>query len=211
MWQLHEIIRNCHNLTLLAVSKQTKTDDETMALIAQNCPHLKYLCLEKADSVTDKGIEDLSRHNNMLRHLIINNAAITDDSVVALVSNNPFLVEIQLQSTGVADETAAAISRWCVMARAVSLSKCGGVTDNGVLQLLKLKFLRKLHVDGTEITDKSLEAMQQCKGLTDVQVQRCMNTTTEGRKQLKENFHERAALYLDVTANIDDDKLCVIA
>ena len=112
-------LSDLRQLQVLHLTNCTALTDEGMTHLSQ-LPHLRVLILPS--SITDAGIEVLTKHNTKLTHLCLERSAITDRGLQHLS---------RLSSLNTLD-----------------LSGSGNITDAGLIHLSTIKSLRALKING---------------------------------------------------------------
>lgn len=69
--------------------------------------------------------------------------------------------------------------------------------DEGVKELSKIKTLRRIHFDKTDITDDAFEILKDNKNIFDITITRCQNITKEGLEKIATNWPNLK--YLDIS------------
>ncbi|MCB9469454.1 MAG: protein kinase [Candidatus Obscuribacterales bacterium] len=111
----------------------TTVTDESMKTLNDSLPHLKELFLEYTTTISGKGVANL-KDMKELREITFNGNKRIDDAVIdTIVEYFPNLHRISLIGTS--------------------------VTDSGVTKLTRLKHLNHIYLDGTAISDRSIEAL----------------------------------------------------
>lgn len=98
-----------------------------------------------------------------------------------------------------------AIGDWCITLQELSLSKCSGLTDEGLSELLtKLKGLKKLDITCCrQITQFSMARITSCSQLTSLRMESCSSISKEAFTSLGLNCTSLEEL--DVTDNEIDN------
>ena len=123
------------------------------------------------------------------------------------LQNLKILQAIRLDGCAIGEANLSLIGSGCKELKELSLSKCQGVTDVGVVGVVAAcTGLRKLDLTCCrEITDIALEAIAtNCKGLLSLKMENCLSVTDGGLVSIGRNlFHLEE---LDLTdCNLNDD------
>lgn len=119
----------------------------------------------------------------------------------------PTLQSIKLDGSLVTYAGLKAIGNWCVSLRELSLSKCAGVTDEGLSSLLtKHKDLRKLDITCCrKITYASISHVtESCTALTSLKMESCTLVPREAFVLIGQRCHLLEEI--DITDNEVDDE-----
>lgn len=128
-------------------------------------------------------------------------------SLAKSLQNISTLQSIKLDGCQVTCSALKAIGDWCVPLRELSLSKCMGVTDEGLSYLVtKHKELRKLDITCCrKITHASIaQITRSCTSLTSFKMESCMLVPRESFILIGHHCHLLEEL--DVTDNEVDDE-----
>lgn len=119
----------------------------------------------------------------------------------------PMLQSIKLDGCSITYAGLQAIGNWCVSLRELSLSKCPGVTDEGLSSLLtKHKDLRKLDITCCRmITYTSIDCITlSCTALTSLRMESCTLVPREAFVLIGQRC--RFLEEIDITDNEVDDE-----
>ncbi|KAF3454840.1 hypothetical protein FNV43_RR05288 [Rhamnella rubrinervis] len=188
-------------------------DDDCLATLKHGGKAIKMINMSRCQNVSHMGLSSLTNGSESLQKLVLAyGPAVTADLTKCLHSFSG-LQSIKLDGCLVTCSGIRAIGNWRASLKELSLSKCTGVTDEGLSFLVQThKELRKLDVTCcSKITYASIDSITiSCTSLTSLRMESCSSVSKDAfvfigqRCQLLEE--------LDVTDNeIDNDGLKAIS
>ncbi|RHZ78645.1 hypothetical protein Glove_158g102 [Diversispora epigaea] len=98
-------IARCHNLEHLALNSLKFLNDETIYIIVQSCPNIRYLNLEFC-YVIDTAVEAIAQScRNMEYFNLYRSESITDSSIFKIVKKCSYIQELELGFCGSITDT----------------------------------------------------------------------------------------------------------
>lgn len=188
-------------------------DDDSLAALKQGCKSLETLDMSSCQKVSHVGLSSLTNATASLRQLILSYGSRVDLALADSLQKLSMLQSIKLDGCTVTCSGLKAIGNWCVSLSELSLSKCLGVTDEGLSSLVtKHKDLRKLDITCCrKITHASVAHItNSCSSLVSLKMESCALILAEAFILIGQRcqFLEE----LDVTDNeIDDEGLKAIS
>lgn len=188
-------------------------DDDSLAALKQGCKSLETLDMSSCQKVSHVGLSSLTSATASLRQLILSYGSRVDLALADSLQKLSMLQSIKLDGCKVTCSGLKAIGNWCVSLSELSLSKCLGVTDEGLSSLVtKHKDLRKLDITCCrKITHASVAHLtNSCSSLVSLKMESCALILAEAFVLIGQRcqFLEE----LDVTDNeIDDEGLKAIS
>lgn len=184
-------------------------EDNCLADLKQGCKSLQTLDLSSCQNVSHVGLSSLTSGTECLRQLIFAYGSPVTIDFVDSLQRLSMLQSIKLDGSLVTSSGLRAIGNWCVSLREISLSKCVGVTDDGLSPLvMKHKDLRRIDITCCrKITDVSISHITtSCIALTSLRMELCTLVRREAFVLIGQNCHFLEEL--DLTDNeIDDEGL----
>ncbi|XAR55773.1 hypothetical protein NMG60_11035973 [Bertholletia excelsa] len=184
-------------------------DDDSLTALKQGCKSLETLDMSSCQNVSHVGLSSITSSTGCLRQLTLAYGSPVTLALADSLQKLSTLQSIKLDGCRVTCSGLKAIGNWCVSLKEISLSKCSGVTDEGLSSLVtKHKDLRKLditccrnitHVSVAHITNS-------CTSLASLRMESC----TQVPKEAFVLIGQRCCLLeeLDLTDNeIDDEGL----
>ena len=153
-------------------------DDEGFTAL-EGCDSLKYILAQRCDFITRPTVEAFSKLPNLTR-LNVGGERLDDDDLEPL-SRYPVLEEFWPTFFG--DAAYRHVGQVTDLERLVNMY-CKETGDEATEHISDLQELRKYHVWGTQITDRSLELMGQMNALESVLFWNCPHLTDEGISRL---------------------------
>jgi hypothetical protein len=218
------------------VATRTDLDNETMAVIAQHCPHLQHLDVRECRAVTGPAVSSIAQscpalvyldinatlvdaaavasiaeHCPLLQHLDIANIKVPGGCCVALVQACPHLVYFACRETTGPD--IEAIAEFCPNLQALIIAK----TSAGDYELESLAesctHLRVLDLSSPSfISDAALDAVaEHCKDLQDLCLSGCFDIRDYGVHEILFNCHQLRKLQLRGCDGLSDGSAEAIA
>ncbi|GMH26370.1 hypothetical protein Nepgr_028213 [Nepenthes gracilis] len=151
-------------------------DDESLAVLKQGSKSLKTLDMSSCQNISHVGLSSLTNGTECLQQLILAYGSPVTLALADSLQRLSKLQSIKLDGCLVTCSGLKAIGNWCESLRELSLSKCSGVTDEGLSFLLtKQKELRKLDITCCrKITDIALAHItNSCTSLTSLRMESC--------------------------------------
>lgn len=182
-------------------------DDDNLLVINQGCRSLKTLDMSSCQNVSHVGLSSLTSSSGCLQQLILRDDNPVTLALVEGLQKLSVLQSIKLDGCLVTCSGLEAIGNWCVSLRELSLSKCSGVTDEGLsFVVTKHKDLRKLDITCCRnITDVSIDHItESCTKLTSLRMESCTRVLREAFVLIGQRCHFLEEL--DLTDNEIDDK-----
>ncbi|EYU41974.1 hypothetical protein ABFS82_10G008600 [Erythranthe guttata] len=184
-------------------------DDDSFAALKLGCKSLETLDMSSCQNVSHVGLSSLTTAAGCLRQLILSYGSCVDLALADSLQKLYMLQSIKLDGCEVTCSGLKAIGNWCVSLRELSLSKCVGVTDEGLSFLVtKHKELRKLDVTCCrKISHVSLAHItNSCTSLISLKMESCSSISAEAFVFIGQRCHFLEEL--DLTDNeIDDEGL----
>ncbi|KAK2981781.1 hypothetical protein RJ640_010298 [Escallonia rubra] len=184
-------------------------DDDSLAALKKGCKSLETLDMSSCQNVSHVGLSSLTSDTACLRQLILAYGSPVTLALADSLQKLSMLQSIKLDGCLVTCPGLKSIGNWCISLRELSLSKCLGVTDEGLSSLVtKHKDLRKLDVTCCrKITHISIAHItNSCTSLTSLRMESCTLVSRESFVLIGQRcqFLEE----LDLTDNeIDDEGL----
>ncbi|CAN4077016.1 unnamed protein product [Withania somnifera] len=151
-------------------------DDDCLAYLEQGCKSLEKLDMSSCQNVSHVGLSSLISCAGCLRQLILAYGSPVTRAVADSLQKLSRLQSVKLDGCQVTCSGLKAIGNWCVSLKELSLSKCLGVTDEGLCSLVtKHKDLRKLDITCCrKITQVSISHItNSCVSLTSLRMESC--------------------------------------
>uniref|UniRef100_A0A5B6ZCA3 Putative F-box/LRR-repeat protein 3 n=2 Tax=Davidia involucrata TaxID=16924 RepID=A0A5B6ZCA3_DAVIN len=188
-------------------------DDDSLAVLKQGCKSLKTLDMSSCHNVSHVGLSSLTSGTGCLRQLILAYGSPITLALADSLQKLSMLQSIKLDGCLVTCSGLKAIGNWCVSLGEISLSKCMGVTDEGLSSLVtKHKDLSKLDITCCrKITHVSIAHItNSCTSLTSLRMESCTLVPREAFVLIGQRCHFLEEL--DLTDNeIDDEGLKAIS
>ncbi|KAK3032878.1 hypothetical protein RJ639_037055 [Escallonia herrerae] len=184
-------------------------DDDSLAALKKGCKSLETLDMSSCQNVSHVGLSSLTSGTACLRQLVLAYGSPVTLALADSLQKLSMLQSIKLDGCLVTCPGLKAIGNWCISLRELSLSKCLGVTDEGLSSLVtKHKDLRKLDVTCCrKITHVSIAHItNSCTSLISLRMESCTLVSREAFVLIGQRcqFLEE----LDLTDNeIDDEGL----
>ena len=221
---LYNLASHCHCIQVLIIPG-TNITDQALKNCAKFLSNLRHLDVSNCDNIGDEGLTDLFLECNKLEYIDLSSSKISDNTIKALMLSCRLIKQIILfKCSSLTDLACHHISNTSVAVDilGISVSKCYGLSDAGVMMLAKsLKSLNYLDVSHVEtITDRTLIAVAEnmtcisvintswCKLVTDVGV----NTLAAKCSYLRElHIRECYRVSEEAITNIKNTNKCNIA
>ncbi|KAF4401355.1 hypothetical protein G4B88_001549 [Cannabis sativa] len=185
-------------------------DDSSLEVLKCSCKSLKKLDLSSCQNITHVGLSSLTNiAGENLEELTLSYVSPVTSVLADSLRGLPMLQTVKLDGCLVTSAGLKAIGDWCVSLRELSLSKCSGVTDDGLSSLvIKHRDLRKLDITCCRrITYVSIAHItNSCSALTSLKMESCALVSREAFVLIGQRC--RFLEELDLTDNeIDDEGL----
>ncbi|KAF5747652.1 putative F-box protein atfbl3 [Tripterygium wilfordii] len=188
-------------------------DDDNLADIGHRCKSLKLLDMSNCHNISHVGLSSLIGAAESLQQLTLGYGSPVTVSLVDSLKKLSVLQSIRLDGAVVTCDVLKAIGSFPMSLRELSLSKCSGITDDGLSFLIKKhEDLRKLHITCCrKITYIAIAHItSSCANLVSLRMESCTMVPREAYVLIGERC--RFLEELDVTDNeIDDEGLKSIA
>ncbi|CAI9097208.1 OLC1v1033581C1 [Oldenlandia corymbosa var. corymbosa] len=202
-------ILKLQHLEELALEGCYGIDDDSLAALKQGCKSLETLDMSSCQNVSHVGLSGLTSSTGCLRQLILAYGSPVTLALADSLQKLSMLESIKLDGCQVTCSGLKAIGNWCVSLRELSLSKCLGVTDEGLSSLVtKHRELRKLDITCCrKITHVSIAHITNvCTSLTSLKMESCTMVPAEAFVLIGQRCH--LIEELDLTDNeIDNEGL----
>lgn len=184
-------------------------DDDSLTLLKQGSKSLKTLDMSSCQNVSDTGLSSLTSGTGCLQQLTLAYGSPVTLDLARSLQRLSKLQSIKLDGCVVTCSGLQAIGNYCASLRELSLSKCSGVTDEGLSSLVKKqKELRKLDITCCrKLTCVSIaQIAYSCAFLTSLRMESCTLVPREAFVLIGRRCHLLEEL--DLTDNeIDDEGL----
>ncbi|KAF8397176.1 hypothetical protein HHK36_016083 [Tetracentron sinense] len=184
-------------------------DDDGLATLKQGCKSLETLDMSSCPNVGRVGLSSLINGAQCLRQLILAYGSPVTLALADSLQKLPKLQSIKLDGCLVTCCGLKAIGNWCVSLKELSLSKCLGVTDEGLSSLVtNHKDLRKIDITCCrKITHVSVvNFTNSCTSLSSLRMESCSLVPKEAFILIGQHCHFLEEL--DLTDNeIDNEGL----
>ncbi|PRQ42788.1 putative F-box domain, leucine-rich repeat domain, L domain-containing protein [Rosa chinensis] len=181
-------------------------DDDSLAALKHGCKSLKKLDISSCQNISHNGLASLTS-DGVLEQLVLSHGSPVTLALADSLKKLPMLQSIKLDGCSITYAGLQAIGNWCVSLRELSLSKCPGVTDEGLSSLLtKHKDLRKLDITCCRmITYTSIDRITlSCTALTSLRMESCTLVPREAFVLIGQRC--RFLEEIDITDNEVDDE-----
>lgn len=151
-------------------------DDNCLAVLKHGCKSLKKLDMSSCQQITHVGLSSVFSRTRCLEQVTFAYGSSVTLDLADSLNKLSKLQAIGLDGCPVTCGGLRAIGDWCVSLRGLSLSKCFGVTDEGLSYLVrKQKDLRKLDITCCRnITDVSISHItSSCMALSSLRMESC--------------------------------------
>lgn len=157
-------------------------DDDSLVALKHGCKSLKKLDMSSCQNVSHVGLSSLTSDARSLQQLALAYGSPVTHALADSLQDLSMLQSIKLDGCAVTYAGLKGIGNWCALLREVSLSKCSGVTDEGLSSLvMKHRDLRKLDVTCCrKITQVSIAYItNSCPALTSLKMESCTLVPSE--------------------------------
>ena len=129
--------------------------DENLQYVAQRCPQLTFIRLNKWCDITNTGVTALAQHCPQLNTAYLSGLNITDASVMALARHCRKLKYLWLsECMRITDAAVIAIAQNCPELIRLDLFQCRNITDESVIALARCTELKLLMLTFTGVREK---------------------------------------------------------
>ncbi|CAH9103229.1 unnamed protein product [Cuscuta europaea] len=197
------------NLEDLSLEGCYGIDDDSLIALKQGCKSLEKLNMSSCQNVSPVGLSSLTSSAGCIRQLTLSYGSPVTLALSESLQKLSMLQSVKLDGCQVKCCGLKAIGNWSVSLRELSLSKCPGVTDEGLCSIVtKHRELLKLDITCCrKITHKSISNITNfCSSLTSLRMESCALVPREAFVLIGQRckFLEE----LDLTDNeIDDEGL----
>ncbi|GMY25618.1 F-box/LRR-repeat protein 3 [Fagus crenata] len=202
-------ILNLQHLEDLALEGCFGIDDNSLAVLKNGCKSLKKLDMSSCQKITHVGLSSVFSCTRCLEQLTLAYGSSVTLDLADCLNKLSKLQSIKLDGCPVTCAGLRAIGDWCVSLKELSLSKCSGVTDEGLSYLVtKQKDLKTLDITCChKITDVSISHItNSCTDLSSLRMESCTLVPREAFVLIGQRCHSLEEL--DLTDNeIDDEGL----
>ncbi|KAG0473725.1 hypothetical protein HPP92_015582 [Vanilla planifolia] len=189
------------NLEKLSLVGCPGLDDEGLSALKQGCKSLKILDMSNCQHVSDNGLSYVVNGAVSLRELVLAYYSPVSHSACSLQKLDK-LEKVKLDGCQVSTRVLMALGLSCSPLKELSLSKCSGVTDEGLVSIVtKHKGLVKLDITCCrKITDISICSIaSSCTSLTSLRMESCSLVSKNAFRLIGEQC--RLLEELDLTDN----------
>ncbi|EEF49916.1 F-box/LRR-repeat protein 3 [Ricinus communis] len=204
-------IASLPKLEVLSLVGCTSVDDVGFQYLGNGCPLLQEIDLSRCDCLSSSGLISIIRGHTGLR--LIRAAYCVSElspTVLHCMKDLKNLTTIIINGARVSDTVFQTISSYCSSLSQIGLSKCIGVTNMGIAQLvsgglnLKVLSLTCCH----SITDAAISTIaDSCRNLVCLKLESCNMITEKGLEQLGSNCLLLEELDLTECSGINDTGL----
>ncbi|XP_044460878.1 F-box/LRR-repeat protein 3-like isoform X2 [Mangifera indica] len=184
-------------------------DDNSLAALKHGCRSLKALDMSSCQNISHLGLSSLTSGTGGLQQLTLAYGSPVTLALADGLKKLSMLQSIKLDGSVVTCAGLKAIGNWCVSLKELSLSKCFGVTDEGLSSVVtKHRDLKKLDITCCrKITDVSIaQTTSSCTMLISFKMESCTLVPREAFVLIGQRCHFLEEL--DLTDNeIDDEGL----
>uniref|UniRef100_A0A453JZZ1 F-box/LRR-repeat protein 15-like leucin rich repeat domain-containing protein n=1 Tax=Aegilops tauschii subsp. strangulata TaxID=200361 RepID=A0A453JZZ1_AEGTS len=172
------LVKKCRELRSLDIS-YLKVSNESLRSIS-TLEKLEELAMVACSCIDDEGLELLSRGSNSLQE-------IGQDFLSKLVTLKATLAVLRLDGFEVSSSLLSAIGEGCTNLVEIGLSKCNGVTDEGISSLVACcSYLRTIDLTCCNlVTNNSLDSIaDNCKLLECLRLESCSSINEKGLERI---------------------------
>ncbi|KAK8950398.1 F-box/LRR-repeat protein 3 [Platanthera guangdongensis] len=182
-------------------------DDEGLTSLKQGCKSLEVLNMSNCQHVSDVGLSSIVNDAVSLRQLILAYYSPVTHSLTSSLLKLSNLEKVKFDGCRITASGLLALGNSCISLKELSLSKCSGVTDEGLSSvLMKHKGLTKLDITCCrKITDISIASIaNSCSSLTSLKMESCNLVSKHAFCMIGERCHLLEEL--DLTDNDLDNQ-----
>lgn len=157
-------------------------DDDRLTAPELVCKSLETLDMSSCQNMSHVGLSSLTSAAGSLRQLILSYGSRVDLALADSLQNLSMLQSVKLDGCQVTCSGLKAVGNWCISLKELSLSKCLGVTDEGLSSLVtKHKDMQKLDITCCrKITHVSLAHItNSCTSLVSLKMESCTSVSAE--------------------------------
>ncbi|XP_071721757.1 EIN3-binding F-box protein 1 [Rutidosis leptorrhynchoides] len=184
---LAEIANECHQLEKLDISQCPGITDKGLAAIAKNCPKLTDLTIESCIHIGNDGVQAVGQSCPNLKSVSFNDCPkLTDQGISSLMSSATFsLSKVKLQALNVTDVSLAVIGHYGKVVTDLALTNLPNVGERGFWVMghgQGLQMLKSLTITSCGgVTDNGIEAVGKgCPNLKQICLRKCMLLSDNG-------------------------------
>ncbi|XP_068668905.1 F-box/LRR-repeat protein 3 [Aristolochia californica] len=182
-------------------------DDEGLSSLKQGFKSLKTLDMSNCLNVSHNGLSSITNGAMNLNQLILSQCTPVTQALADSLEKLPNLQSITLDGCRVTSAGLQAIGNWCFSLKELSLSKCQGVTDEGLSFIVtRHKDLKKLDITCCrKITHVSMTSIStSCPSLSSLRMESCSLIPKESFSLIGKSCHLLEEL--DITDNEVDNE-----
>ncbi|KMT05424.1 hypothetical protein BVRB_7g175510 [Beta vulgaris subsp. vulgaris] len=182
-------------------------DDDGLAFLNKGHTTLKALDISNCQKISHTGLANITRGAGCLKEIILAYGSAVTLDVAKCLQNFSMLQCLRLDGSTVTCSALKMIGEWSGSLRELSLSKCSGVTDEGVASIVKKHTqLRNLNITCCrKITSVSIDCItSSCTALTSLKMEACNHVSADAFVFIGQRC--RVLEELDATDNDIDDK-----
>lgn len=182
-------------------------NDESLISLKQGWKSLKTLNISHSENVTHVGVSSLTSNTGCLQNLDLAYGPLVTNAISECLRKLSQLQSIRLDGCQVMCSGLKGIGSSCVSLKELSLSKCSGVTDDGLSSIVtKHRDLKKLDITCCrKITQASIaQVTKSCPSLISLKMESCTLVSSEAFVLIGQHCHFLEEL--DVTDNDVDDE-----
>eukprot|EP00026_Physarum_polycephalum_P004574 Phypoly_transcript_04596.p1 GENE.Phypoly_transcript_04596~~Phypoly_transcript_04596.p1 ORF type:complete len:517 (+),score=40.15 Phypoly_transcript_04596:553-2103(+) len=178
--ELTEVVKACKNLNALTLRGCSLLDDPSLHVIADNCQNLVYLDVFDVNKITNAGVQYLCKSETAMKleFLSLGNCKKIGNAAMDSLALLPNLQELNLytcpllNSNGLVSLASGPAGK---SLRALDISHCGGILDQGLITIASMTQLRTLQMAGMmRITAEGVTAVaHQCTLLESLSINKC--------------------------------------
>ncbi|KAM7278494.1 hypothetical protein ACFE04_005628 [Oxalis oulophora] len=176
------------NLETLAMVGCRFVDDDGLKFLENGCPLLQEIDVSRCARITSAGLISVIKNHPALLHLNAGHCfSELSTSFVNCLKNVKHLKTLSLDGCQISDFDFETLSTSCKWLIGIGLSKCLGVTNKGIMQLVSGQFdLKNLNLTCCDsITDAAISALaDSCRNLESLKMESCIMITEKGIFQL---------------------------
>ncbi|XP_037433159.1 F-box/LRR-repeat protein 3 isoform X1 [Triticum urartu] len=182
-------ISTLEKLEELAMVACSCIDDEGLELLSRGSNSLQSVDVSRCDHVTSQGLASLIDGHSFLQKLYAADSLheIGQDFLSKLVTLKATLTVLRLDGFEVSSSLLSAIGEGCTNLVEIGLSKCNGVTDEGISSLVACcSYLRTIDLTCCNlVTNNSLDSIaDNCKMLECLRLESCSSINEKGLERI---------------------------
>ncbi|XP_071116972.1 F-box/LRR-repeat protein 12-like [Haliotis cracherodii] len=153
------------DLTELDLTKCSRVDKFDLIDIAEKFPKLKHLVLNHCYRATEAGFEKIVTTLTDLTHLELSDTACSDLTIHHMCRNLPHLEHLNLSNCGqMSQSSLGTIAGALKELQSLNLSYCRQINLEGLTQLAAAPTLRKLILEGCNLTEVDIKSLRERLG-----------------------------------------------